>query len=110
MSGSKRKALIIESEGSERKQEFARNAASGNIAVMAALEDVTREALKLSRQQRLALAGFLLEIDNPSSNDAEVDAAWEQEILARIQAIDDGTASGVSYEEVMRAAQDRFAP
>jgi Putative addiction module component len=35
-----------------------------------------------------------------SSNDPEVEAAWEQEILARIQAIDDGTAAGVCYEEV----------
>jgi hypothetical protein len=76
----------------------------------AALEEITKEALKLSRQQRLVLAGFLLEIDTPSSNDPEVEAVWEQEILARIQAIDDGTASGVSYEEVMRAAQDCLAP
>ena len=76
----------------------------------AALEEITKEALKLSRQQRLVLVGFLLEIDTPSSNDPEVEAVWEREILARIQAIDDGTASGVSYEEVMRAAQDRLAP
>jgi putative addiction module component (TIGR02574 family) len=74
---------------------------------MAALEDITRDALKLSRRQRLALAGFLLEMDDPGS-DGQVEAAWEQEILARIQAIDDGTATGVSYEEVMRAAQDRL--
>jgi len=76
----------------------------------AALKDITREALKLSRQQRLALAGFLLEIDDPTASDPEVDAAWEQEILARIQAIDEGTASGVPYEEMMRAAQERLAP
>ena len=76
----------------------------------AALEEITKEALKLSRQQRLALAGFLLEIDTPTGNDPEVEAIWEQEILARIQAIDDGTASGVPYEEVMRAARDRLAP
>jgi len=75
-----------------------------------ALEDITREALKLSRQQRLALAGFLLEIDDPAASDPEVEAVWEQEILARIQAIDDGTASGVPYEEMMRAAQERLAP
>lgn len=74
---------------------------------MAALEDITRDALKLSRRQRLALAGFLLEMDDPRS-DGDVEAVWEQEILARIQAIDDGTATGVSYEEVMRAAQDRL--
>jgi putative addiction module component (TIGR02574 family) len=90
---------------------FASHNGSGKIILMsAAFEEITKEALKLSRQQRLALAGFLLEIDTPSSNNPEVEAAWEQEILARIQAIDDGTASGVSYEEVMRAARDRLAP
>ena len=104
---SKRKAVIIESESHQRKREFARKAGSGNITAMAALEDITRDALKLSRRQRLALAGFLLEMDDPGS-DGEVEAAWEQEILARIQAIDDGTATGVSYDEVMRAAQDRL--
>lgn len=93
------------------QQEFASHNGSGNITMMsAALEEITKEALKLSRQQRLALAGFLLEIDTPSSHDPGVEAVWEQEILARIEAIDDGTASGVSYEEVMRGARDRLAP
>lgn len=75
-----------------------------------AFEELTKEALKLSRQQRLALAGLLLELEDPSGKDPEVEAAWEEEILARIKAVDDGTASGVSYDEVMRAAQDRLAP
>jgi putative addiction module component (TIGR02574 family) len=73
----------------------------------ATLEDITRDALKLSRQQRLALAGFLLEVDEAAS-DPEIDEAWEREILARIHAIDEGKVAGVSYEEVMRAANDRL--
>ena len=73
----------------------------------ATLEDITRDALKLSRQQRLALAGFLLEVDEAAS-DPEIDEAWEREILARIRAIDEGKVAGVSYEEVMRAANDRL--
>ena len=75
----------------------------------AALEDITKEALKLPRQQRLALAGLLLEMDEPS-NAPDIEAAWEQEILARINAIDRGTATGVPYEEVMRSARDRLTP
>jgi putative addiction module component (TIGR02574 family) len=74
-----------------------------------ALQDITQEALKLTRQQRLALAGFLLELDEPNG-DAQVDAVWEEEIRARIQAIDDGTAVGIPYEAVMREAQKRLAP
>ena len=41
-------------------------------------------------------------------DDLGVDAVWEHEILARIQAVDDGTARGVPYEEMMSAA-DRLA-
>ena len=72
------------------------------------LEEVTQEAVKLPRQQRLALVGVLLELDRGDEADAE--ATWEHEILARIQAVDEGTATAVSYEEVMRAAEDRLAP
>ena len=74
-----------------------------------ALEEITQEAAKLPRQQRLALAGFLLELDD-AGHDQQAELAWEEEILARIRAIDEGTANGVSYEEVMRAARDRLAP
>lgn len=40
----------------------------------------------------------------------EVEAAWEHEILARIQAVDDGTAVGIAYEDVTSEAQKRLAP
>jgi len=49
----------------------------------------------------LALANRLLS-DGEDINTSEIEAAWEEEILARIQAIDDGTASGLPYERVMR--------
>lgn len=69
-----------------------------------ALEGITQEALRLTSQQRLALAGFLLELEEPNG-DATVDSAWEEEIRARIQAIDDGTAVEIPYEAVMREAR-----
>jgi len=71
----------------------------------ATLEDITKDALKLSREQRLALAGFLLEVDE-AVGDPEIEKAWEREILARIRAIDEGKVAGVPYEEVMRAANE----
>ncbi len=74
----------------------------------AALEDITKEALRLSRQERLALANRLLS-DGLDSGVSEIEAAWEDEILARIQAIDNGTAVGIPYEEVVRAARKRRA-
>jgi putative addiction module component (TIGR02574 family) len=75
----------------------------------ATLEDITRDALTLSREQRLALAGFLLEVDEAAGH-PEIDEAWEREILARIRAIDEGKVVGVPYEEVMRAANELLSP
>ena len=85
---------------------FIRHGGSGKIRIMSAtLEDITKDALKLSREQRLALAGFLLEVDE-AVGDPEIEKAWEREILARIRAIDEGKVAGVPYEEVMRAANE----
>ena len=74
----------------------------------AAFEEITERALSLSRQERLALANRLLS-DDQDGDLSEVETAWEEEILARIQAIDDGTAVGIPYEEVIRAARNRRA-
>lgn len=71
------------------------------------LEEIKRDALLLPRNEQLALAGLLLELDEPD-DELGASALWEEEILARIKAVDDGTAIGVSYEEVMRSVQDRL--
>ena len=73
------------------------------------LEVITQEALQLTSQQRLALASFLLELEESNGNN-KVDSIWEEEIRARIHAIDNGTAVGIPYEEVMREAEKRLAP
>jgi putative addiction module component (TIGR02574 family) len=73
-----------------------------------ALEEITQKASRLSRQERLALANRLLS-DDEDRDTPEIEAAWEEEILARIQTIDDGTAAGLPYEEVIRAARNRRA-
>lgn len=72
-----------------------------------AFEEIAREATQLSRKQRLDLASLLLEL-NDGAVDADVSAEWEQEILARIHAVDEGQAEGISFEAVMREAEDRL--
>jgi len=79
------------------------------IGMAKELEEITRDALRLPRQQRLTLAGLLLELED-ASGDSDVDAAWDREIRERIEAVDQGTAIGIPYEEVMREAQKRLAP
>jgi hypothetical protein len=74
----------------------------------AAFEEITEQALKLTKQERLALAHRLLS-EEQAEDALAIEAIWEEEILARVQAIDDGTAGGIPYNEVIRAAQDRRA-
>jgi len=74
----------------------------------AAFEEITEQALKLTRQERLALANRLLS-EEQDEDALAIEAAWKEEILARVQAIDDGTAVGIPYNEVIRVARDRRA-
>ncbi len=74
-----------------------------------ALEQATKEAMDLPPRQRLALAEFLLE-SAEAAPDPEAEAAWDSEIGDRIRAIDEGRVTGVAYEDVMRAAEQRLMP
>ena len=69
-----------------------------------AFEEIAREATQLSRDQRNRLASMLLDL-NEDSADPDVSLAWENEILARIRAVDEGEAKGISFEAVMRDAE-----
>jgi hypothetical protein len=72
-----------------------------------AFQEIAQEATRLSRAQRLELASLLLEL-NEDSADVEASAAWEREILARIRAVDENQIEGISFEAVMRDAEDRL--
>ena len=77
--------------------------------MLTALEQVTKEAMDLPPRQKLALAEFLIESAEAAA-DPEAEAAWDSEIGDRIRAIDEGSITGVAYEEVRRAAESRLLP
>ena len=72
-----------------------------------AFEEIAKDATQLSREQRLDLANLLLEMNDDVAA-AGVSVTWEQEILARIRAVDGGQSEGVSLEDVMRDAEGRL--
>ena len=70
---------------------------------MKAIADLTRECLELEPVQRIKLARALLEAtDSDATTRAEVEAQWESEIGARLDAVKNGTARS-------RPAVDVFA-
>jgi predicted GTPase len=72
-----------------------------------AFDEIAHDATQLSPKQRLELASLLLELNEPSAS-AEASAEWEEEILARIRAVNENPIDGVSFEVVMRDAEDRL--
>jgi putative addiction module component (TIGR02574 family) len=63
------------------------------------VENVLRKALDLPEADRAEIAGALLESLEPST-DLDVEAAWRQEVAARIAAVDSGQVSTIPWEEV----------
>ena len=74
-----------------------------------ALEKVSREAVQLPRHQRLALARFLIDLDDPSSED-DVEQAWEAEIGERVRAVEEGRTEGIPYDQVLARIDKTLAP
>jgi len=59
------------------------------------------EALRLTDEERAALAGeFIQSLDHEV--DANAEAAWSAEIRARLDKVDAGTATTVSWAEARR--------
>ena len=71
------------------------------------LESITHEALELPRPQQIRLAHYLLSLDDEPV-DPEIEAAWEDEIAARLKAYQEGRLKTVPFEQVKREIDSRL--
>jgi putative addiction module component (TIGR02574 family) len=71
------------------------------------IEKITQEVIELSRLERLTLVRLLLDLDQPSKG-GEIEKAWDQEIRARVKAVDDGRVSGITYDQIRQEIKSRF--
>ena len=71
------------------------------------LEKVVEQVLSLPGSQRLSVARRILESVEPQANE-EVERAWEEEIVKRVETIDDGTAKFRPWEEIKKEFDSRF--
>ena len=73
-----------------------------------ALEKVRSEALRLPEADRAELAhSLVVSLDGPA--DADVEPAWDAEILRRLAEIDAGTAELIDREELRRRMRARMS-
>ncbi|MEA3303422.1 MAG: addiction module protein [Pseudomonadota bacterium] len=73
------------------------------------IEELTSELIRLPKRERLEIVRFLLFLDNHSSDSSDVSSAWEDEITNRVQAVEDGAAIGIDYDNALRTIESRFA-
>jgi putative addiction module component (TIGR02574 family) len=73
------------------------------------IEKITQEVVELSRPERLTLMRLLLDLDRPLKGE-EIEQAWDQEIRARVKAVDEGRVSGIAYDQIKQEMISRFGP
>lgn len=67
-------------------------------------QELLEKALGLSEEERAELAGSLLE-SLEATSEADVEAAWQEEIARRVSELDSGKVRAISWKE----AQKQFA-
>ncbi|MFO0965060.1 MAG: addiction module protein [Gemmataceae bacterium] len=72
--------------------------------MMLSSEQLLQEALRLSPDQRVDLAGKLL--DSVDVGDAESDPGWSDELKRRMDDMRTGKVKGMTWEETMRFILD----
>jgi putative addiction module component (TIGR02574 family) len=70
----------------------------------ATVEDLAQQATQLTTEDRSRLVELLL-ASLPDDEAAAAEAAWDEEVLRRMSAVNAGTARTVSAEDVHAAAR-----
>lgn len=72
---------------------------------------VLHEALRLSEEERAEIAGALWESLEPApeASEAEIEAAWRQEVAVRLAALDAGKVETIPWSEVRDQLRARLS-
>lgn len=73
------------------------------------IEKITSELIGLPKRERLEIVRFLLFLDDHASGSTNVESSWDEELTARVQAVEDGSAEGLDYENALKNIAKRFA-
>ena len=77
---------------------------------MKLISEITRDCLELPSAQRLKLARILIDVSEPGQDfSPEVEAGWEEEIGARVEAVKNGSAKARPMADVF-ARFDQLYP
>jgi len=76
---------------------------------MKLMSEITRDCLELPSAQRLKLARILMDVSEPDQNfSPDAEAAWDEEINARLLAVQKGIARSRPIAEVFAQLDERY--
>ncbi|WP_304511807.1 addiction module protein [Desulfobacula sp.] len=70
-------------------------------------EEITKGLIRLPKRERLEIVRFLLFLDSRSL-DTDIESAWEEEIMDRVRAVDEGKATGIDYNKAIKEIEQLF--
>jgi len=77
---------------------------------MKLMSEIARDCLELPTKQRLILARILMDVSEPGQDfSPDVQIAWDDEIVARVEAVKNGTARSRPVADVF-AQLDQLYP
>ena len=78
---------------------------------MKPISEITKDCLELPSAQRLKLARILIEVSESDQDfSPEVEALWDEEISARVEAVKNGSAKARPMADVFAGGFDRLYP
>jgi putative addiction module component (TIGR02574 family) len=74
-------------------------------------DEILKKAMALPPKERGALAASLFDsLEEGSELDLDAEAAWQQEVVRRMEEIDSGKVKPIPWLEVKRRAREMFQP
>jgi hypothetical protein len=71
--------------------------------------EIIKKAIELPKIDQLELARILLFLDSAETQSKDVEVSWEREIADRVEAIDNGTAIGLNFEDVVKDIESKLS-
>jgi len=71
--------------------------------------EIIKKAIELPKIDQLELARILLFLDSAETQSKDVEVSWEREISDRVEAIDNGTAIGLNFEDVVKDIESKLS-
>ncbi|KPA14579.1 Addiction module component, CHP02574 [Candidatus Magnetomorum sp. HK-1] len=71
------------------------------------VQQLAQQLVTLQKRERIEIVRFLLFLDDNTSS-TDIESEWDNEIMDRVRAVDEGTAIGLDYQKVMEDIEKKY--